>query len=386
MSERPATAPIPTISRDELGWRRWWLVAAVAGLLLLVDGSVPLGVADGVLYVVLVLMTVDARRPAPVLAAAALATLLVPLGWALSPPGGEAWKVSTNRGLSWGVIWTGTAFVLHRQVQETRLRALVDDLAARHRELGDSLARERAQRERIRNLAAELAASNRELEAFAYSVSHDLRAPLRAIDGFGQALLEDHGDALDDDGRECLHRVRAASQRMGRLIEDLLQLSRITRQDMRRERVSLTDLARRQADELRSIHPRRAIRFEIPDGLEAEGDPALLEVLLANLLGNAVKFTAPRDEAVISLSRERRDGVDVFSVRDNGVGFDPAYAHKLFGAFQRLHDVEFPGTGIGLATVQRVVRRHGGEVWAESAVDDGATFFFTLAAPAAEHP
>ncbi len=227
----------------------------------------------------------------------------------------------------------------------------------------------------------ELTAVNRELEAFSYSVSHDLRAPLRAIDGFSQALLEDHTDRLDEEGHEHLHRVRAAAQRMAQLIDDLLDLSRVTRREMRRERVDLSALARETVEQLRKSDPERAVKAAIVDGAVTEGDSHLLRVVLENLLGNAWKFTAKRPGARIEFGMTTMpDGERVFYVRDNGVGFDMAYAGKLFGAFQRLHGMkEFPGTGIGLATVQRVVHRHGGRVWADAALDRGATFFFTLA-------
>jgi signal transduction histidine kinase len=230
--------------------------------------------------------------------------------------------------------------------------------------------------------AVELSAVNRELEAFSYSVSHDLRSPLRSIDGFGQALLEDCAASLPAEGQEHVRRMRAASQRMGRLIDDLLQLSRVTRTEMRREVVDLSAAAREIAAELARADPGRRIACDVEDGLVAEGDPGLLRVVLQNLLSNAWKFTSRHDGARIAVGRTTRDGRTAFFVRDDGAGFDMAYAGKLFGAFQRLHGTtEFPGTGIGLATVQRVVRRHGGEIWAEGAVEGGATFTFTLPAP-----
>ncbi len=229
----------------------------------------------------------------------------------------------------------------------------------------------------------ELEATNRELEAFSYSVSHDLRAPLRSIDGFSQILLEDYADELDEEGRGYLGRVRGASQRMGRLIDDLLGLSRVTRGSMRRERVDLSALAREVAESLRDSKPERAVEFLIEDELEVYGDARLVRVALENLLGNAFKFTGKEPEARIEFGVDPeltlRGRVPVYYVRDNGAGFDMAYAGKLFGAFQRLHGQdEFDGTGIGLATVQRVVHRHGGRIWAEGEVGEGATFYFTL--------
>jgi signal transduction histidine kinase len=225
----------------------------------------------------------------------------------------------------------------------------------------------------------ELNAVNRELEAFSYSVSHDLRAPLRAIDGFSQVLLEDHGERLGDTGRDALGRVRAAAARMARLIDDMLKLSRVTRADLQPAPVDLSETARGVVAELARREPGRRVDTRIADGVVVEGDPALLQLVLENLLDNAFKFTSKTREARVEFGVERQNGGPVYYVRDNGAGFDAAYAHKLFGAFQRLHsEAEFPGTGIGLATVQRIIHRHGGRVWAEGAVDRGATFRFTL--------
>jgi signal transduction histidine kinase len=229
----------------------------------------------------------------------------------------------------------------------------------------------------------ELEATNRELEAFSYSVSHDLRAPLRSIDGFSQILIEDYADEIDEEGKDYLGRVRAASQRMGHLIDDILGLSRVTRGTMSRERLDLGALATEVAEELRETRPERKVEFSAQKGLEVWGDPKLLRVALANLIGNAWKFTEKSPEARIEFGRDeelsRKGRVPVYYVRDNGAGFDMTYANKLFGAFQRLHGAEeFEGTGIGLATVQRVVHRHGGRIWAEGEVDRGATFYFTL--------
>jgi PAS domain S-box-containing protein len=231
----------------------------------------------------------------------------------------------------------------------------------------------------VRDRTSQLLATNRELEAFSYSVSHDLRAPLRGIDGWTMALLEDYAHLLDDKGKKYLDRVRTETQRMGRLIDDMLSLSRVTRAEMHRETVDLTCLAQSIAGRLRETSPERLVEFVIQDGLIVEGDPRLLEIALVNLLDNAWKFTGQSPIASIELGRVEQEGHSVFFVRDNGTGFDMTYAHKLFGAFQRFHKTsEFPGTGIGLATVQRVVHRHGGRIWADAAVDRGATFHFTL--------
>ncbi|MFS8542339.1 MAG: hypothetical protein LOD91_00635, partial [Limnochordales bacterium] len=226
---------------------------------------------------------------------------------------------------------------------------------------------------------AELVEANRELEAFAYSVSHDLRAPLRTINGFSQALLEDYGDQLDATGRDYLARLKAASERMGELIDALLSLARVTRAELVREEVDLSHMAGGIARHLQRLDPQRHAEFHIQPGLKARGDRLLLRVVMENLLGNAWKFTRRRPLAVIEVGETVVDGQRTFYVRDNGVGFDMRYADKLFGPFQRLHpSQEFEGTGIGLATVQRIIRRHGGRIWGVGVVDGGATFYFTI--------
>ncbi|MGH3031847.1 MAG: sensor histidine kinase, partial [Gaiellaceae bacterium] len=233
-----------------------------------------------------------------------------------------------------------------------------------------------------RRLAAagqELFRLNSELETFNYSVSHDLRAPLRSVDGFSVALIEDHGDVLPQTGRQQVGKIRAAAKQMSALIDGLLDLSRITRRPLRREPVDLSTIARDIAGDLRRAAPERAVEVVVAQGMRAQGDPALIRLVLQNLLGNAWKFTSNRASARIEVGRTSADGTDTFFVRDNGAGFDMSYADKLFGVFQRLHRTdEFEGTGIGLATVQRIVHRHGGRVWAEGAVDQGATFSFRL--------
>jgi len=231
--------------------------------------------------------------------------------------------------------------------------------------------------ERVRKRTAELESTNRELEAFSYSVSHDLRAPLRTIDGFSLALMEDYSDAVDSVGRDYIARVRSGVQRMGQLIDALLQLSRITRAEIVRETVRPDEIAQRVIEILKEENPERNIQFTLIDGPAAEADPRLLQVALENLLGNAVKFTSRKDHAVISFGWDEE--AKAWSVADNGAGFDMYYADKLFNAFNRLHgDKDFKGSGIGLATVARVIRRHGGRIWAHGAVEEGATFWFTL--------
>ena len=233
--------------------------------------------------------------------------------------------------------------------------------------------------QRVKDRTAQLEASNRELEAFCYSVSHDLRAPLRGIDGWSLALLEDYREKFDEKGRQYLQRVRADTQRMGQLIDDLLLLSRVARGPIQRSPVDLTATAQRVVARLREAEPERRVEFAIQPGLTAHGDARLLEIVLSNLLGNAWKFSRARPLARVEFGRTEMDSGPAFFVRDNGVGFDMTYAQKLFGVFQRMHKAsEFPGTGIGLATVQRVIQRHGGRVWAEAQVDRGATFYFTL--------
>jgi PAS domain S-box-containing protein len=233
--------------------------------------------------------------------------------------------------------------------------------------------------ETLRRYATQLESANAELDAFAYSVSHDLRAPLRSIDGFSQALLEDCADRLDATGQDFLRRVRTASQRMAELIDDLLNLSRVTRAQMQPAPVDLSALARAIATDLAARDPSRQIEFVIAPKAGVHADPGLMRVALQNLLDNAWKFTRKRPQARIEFGVTAHDGKPSYFVRDNGAGFDMTYAAKLFGAFQRLHSTsDFEGTGIGLATVQRVVRRHGGRVWAEGVVDGGATFYFTL--------
>ena len=227
--------------------------------------------------------------------------------------------------------------------------------------------------------ALELQAANSELDAFAYSVSHDLRAPLRSIDGFSQVLLEDYGAGLDEAARDSLQRVRAASQRMATLIDDLLKLARVTRTEMRTERVDLSGMARELVLDIQRTTPDRQVEFAIAPGLEAQGDSRLLRVVLDNLLRNGWKYTGKQPQPRVEFTAMDENGGRVFVIKDNGAGFDMKYADKLFGVFQRLHSTaEFEGTGVGLATVRRIINRHGGRIWAEGIVDQGATFYFTL--------
>ncbi len=258
----------------------------------------------------------------------------------------------------------------NRRIREQLLHSKLEAAEAR-------AARELAEAKAM--LVEELEYKNKELEAFSYSVSHDLRAPLRGIDGFSQALLEDYTDRLDETGRNYLSRIRAAAQRMGQLIDDMLLLSRVGRVQIEREGVDLSGLAQAVADELRRQDPDRRIVLQIQAGLFARADRGLMRVLLDNLLGNAWKFTARTADARIDFKMQELETRHVFVVQDNGAGFDMAHASTLFQPFHRLHAVaDFPGTGIGLATCQRVVDRHGGRIWAEGAVGLGATVFFTI--------
>ena len=232
---------------------------------------------------------------------------------------------------------------------------------------------------KVAERTSELEIANKELEAFSYSVSHDLRAPLRTIDGFSQAILEDCADKLDAESQGYLNRVRAATQHMGRLIDDLLKLAKVTRAEINRESVDISELANSVYENLKASMPDRQVDWIMQPGLVAYGDARLLRIVFENLLGNAWKFTGQQAQARIEFGMQEWEGQPAYFVRDNGVGFDMTYAGKLFGAFQRLHNVsEFPGTGIGLATVQRIIHRHGGRIWAESKPGNGACFYFAL--------
>jgi PAS domain S-box-containing protein len=234
---------------------------------------------------------------------------------------------------------------------------------------------------RVAERTAELATANSELEAFSYSVSHDLRAPLRAINGFSEILIEDHGPVLPAEARETLGVIAANAQRMGQLIDDLLHLARLAREPLVRVRTDMTDLARTVVVEAQARERHRQLEFEIEPLPPVDVEPALVRQVFVNLVQNAVKFSTGTNPTSIHIGHRREGGESIYFVRDNGIGFDMQYADKLFGVFQRLHGVEeFDGTGVGLAIVDRIIRRHGGRVWAESRIGAGATFFFTLSA------
>ncbi len=275
-----------------------------------------------------------------------------------------AWRNTTltdEDGKPTGTLSSGEDITERRTAQEA-LRLLNEELE-----------------QRVAERTSELMAVNHELESFAYSVSHDLRAPLRSVDGFSAALIEDYGETLDDVAKDYVQRMRVGAQHMGQLIDDLLTLSRVTQFEMSRETVDLSALVKQINAEERERAPGRDVTFIAEPGVTVEGDRRLLRVLLTNLLDNAWKFTGKHPTATIEFGTTEIDGETTCYVRDNGAGFDMQYVHKLFGPFQRLHRVdEFPGTGIGLATVQRIINRHGGRVWAEGEVDKGAAIYFTL--------
>jgi PAS domain S-box-containing protein len=272
--------------------------------------------------------------------------------------------------ISLSPLVTEDGTLLSAAIRDVTERRAVEQELRRHRDHLVELVEERT---------TALRASIEEMEAFSYSVSHDLRAPLRSLDGFSQALLEDYGDVLDEEGADALHRIRRASQRMATLLDALLGLSRLTRSELAPRDIDVTALAEEVVENLRLLDPGREVEVLIAPGLHAWADARLLEVVLDNLLGNAWKFTAATPAPRIELCAGELGGVPGFVVRDNGAGFDMAHAASLFGAFRRLHrDDEFPGTGIGLATVHRIVHRHGGAIAAHGEVGRGATFTFTL--------
>jgi light-regulated signal transduction histidine kinase (bacteriophytochrome) len=275
------------------------------------------------------------------------------------------------------ILEDATADRLRAEAAVKATLSILEELSAAQAEIGALNAELEV---RVDQRTAELVVANKNLEAFAYSVAHDLRSPLRALSGYSEALTEDYADRLDDTGRWYADRIQAATERMGKLIDDLLLLAQVSRTDMNTETVDLSAEVTAISAELRAREPGRAVRFAIADGVRVTADRSLIRTVLQNLVENAWKFTAKRDDATIEFgTTTSRDALVCCYVRDNGAGFDPAFIGKLFQPFQRLHAVtDFPGTGIGLASVQRIVERHGGRVWAEGAVGQGASFYFTL--------
>jgi len=286
-----------------------------------------------------------------------------------------------NRAKDGTFYWVDTTIVpfLNEHGKPRQYVAIRADITARKKIETEILELNSSLEHRVKERTLQLEAANKELEAFSYSVSHDLRAPLRAVDGFSQAVEEDYGTLLPEEGRRYLKTIRGGAQRMGALIDDLLAFSRLSRQPLNMQPVNSESLVRNILGDLQSQQPDRQVQIRLGDLPSCQGDPALLKQVWVNLLSNAFKYTHKRKEAVIEIGCQREQNSEIYFVRDNGTGFDMQYAHKLFGVFQRLHRAEdYEGTGVGLAIVQRIVHRHGGRVWAKGGLDRGATFYFTL--------
>jgi PAS domain S-box-containing protein len=278
-------------------------------------------------------------------------------------------------------IWGVCEYQLDETEKKETMAGIIQDITGRKQAEEEILQLNASLEERVRERTSQLAAANKELEAFSYSVSHDLRAPLRAVDGFSRIMIEDYAERMDDEGRRMLGVIRSESQRMGRLIDDLLAFSRLGRQQMEQESIDMHRLARAVFDELAAGEPPgRKLKLDLHPLPRVRGTQTMIRQVWVNLISNAIKFTSGRQTGEIEIgAHEGEDGVTVYYVKDNGAGFDMRFVDKLFGVFQRLHSSdEFPGTGVGLALVQRIIQRHGGRVWAEGEVDRGATFFFTL--------
>jgi len=295
---------------------------------------------------------------------------------------GKVWKGEIkNKAKDGSVYWVDTTIVpfLNQDGKPRQYVAIRADITERKQAEAEIRQLNAELEERVARRTAELEAANKELEAFSYSISHDLRAPLRAMNGFAGIALEDFGPQLPEEGRHCLERIRNGGQRMGELIDDLLAFSRFGRQSLNCQSVNSVRIVQEVLDELRPQQEGRQIELRIGELPPCEADSALLKQVWVNLLSNAIKYTRDRKPAIVEAGCAHENGGNVYFVRDNGAGFDMQFAGKLFGVFQRLHRAdEFEGTGVGLAIVQRIVQRHGGRVWAESQVDQGTTFYFTL--------
>ena len=306
------------------------------------------------------------------------AALIVPAALALlyDAEVDRLWLIAGNTAVFIAMSWWIAAAVVRAESRRRAAEQTVQTRDAYH--TVESAGHHDQLEQRVRERTAELQAVNEQLEAFSYSVAHDLRAPLRSISSFSQALHDDYADRLGPEGLDHIGHIRKSAQRMADLIDDLLGFSRLSRAELRRQRVDVSAMTRGILAHLRSTQPERDVDILVEDGLIAQADPRLLDIVLTNLVGNAWKFTGKREHALIELGARPGDPMTYF-VRDNGAGFEPSAAGRLFGVFQRLHAAhEFDGTGIGLATVQRLIHRHGGKVWAEGEVDRGATVYFTL--------
>jgi two-component system sensor kinase len=333
------------------------LCLVLAGVFFSIDVSVPLGVAGGVPYIAVILVSLRGADRNFVICMAILCSFLTVMGFFISPEGGELWKVLANRFLALFAIWVTAVLGLGLKRAEMSIRSLNEDLL-RH--------------------AGELEDANKELESFSYSVSHDLRTPLRAIDGFSRILMEEHGEKLDDEAKRLFKIVRDKTQKMGQLISDILAFSRMGRKEVSISKINMEKLVNEVLVELKEAAHGRTVEVEIKALPPATGDRAMIRMVVANLLGNAIKFTGTRKDAKVEFGGKVEGKESVYYVKDNGAGFEMEYAHKLFGVFQRLHGEEFEGTGIGLAIVGRIIKKHGGRVWAEGKPGEGATFYFTL--------